>query len=132
MYVLILFILCSILIVYYNGINYKTVVPLFLVGYWLYLLSNNKREELELFESVLKVKPQKKVLTNRERKVSGYMKKLVGSQQDWKCNNCGRLLPASFEVDHIIPLYKEGTNDISNLRALCRNCHGEKTFRDML
>ena len=38
----------------------------------------------------------------------------------------------SYEIDHHIPLFKGGTNDISNLQALCRNCHGRKTINDKL
>ena len=34
--------------------------------------------------------------------------------------------------DHVIPLYKGGTNDLTNLEALCRNCHGKKTFKDKM
>lgn len=31
------------------------------------------------------------------------------------------------EVDHIIPLKRGGTNDLSNLQPLCRSCHRKKT-----
>jgi 5-methylcytosine-specific restriction endonuclease McrA len=34
----------------------------------------------------------------------------------------------TYEIDHHIPLFKGGSNDISNLIALCRNCHGKKTI----
>ena len=36
-------------------------------------------------------------------------------------------LPAWFEVDHKIRLDRGGTNEVDNLVAYCRNCHGEKT-----
>ena len=36
------------------------------------------------------------------------------------------------EVDHKIPLYKGGNNQINNLEALCRNCHGMKTLVDRI
>ena len=42
------------------------------------------------------------------------------------------LLDATYEIDHIIPLYKGGNNEISNLEALCRNCHGNKTLLDKI
>ena len=45
---------------------------------------------------------------------------------------CNNLLDATYEVDHINPLYKGGTNDFNNLQALCRNCHGKKTIDDRL
>ena len=36
----------------------------------------------------------------------------------------------SYEIDHIIPLYKGGLNERKNLQTLCRNCHGKKTIGD--
>ncbi len=30
------------------------------------------------------------------------------------------------EVDHIVPLWNQGTNDPANLQTLCAHCHGEK------
>ena len=69
---------------------------------------------------------------NTNRNVSQTIKKYVASNQGWRCNYCKNLLDASFEIDHIVPLYKNGTNHISNLQALCRNCHGKKTIIDRL
>ena len=40
---------------------------------------------------------------------------------------CRMKLPAWFEVDHKIRLDRGGTNEVDNLVAYCRNCHGEKT-----
>jgi len=59
-------------------------------------------------------------------------KKVVASSQQWVCRYCKQLLDASYEIDHIIPLYKGGNNDLNNLQALCRNCHGQKTINDKL
>ena len=49
------------------------------------------------------------------------------------CNNkeCNILLQIDErEIDHIIPLSHDGTNDLSNLQALCKECHGDKTRND--
>jgi hypothetical protein len=62
-----------------------------------------------------------------KRSVSETKKKYIASQQNWKCNHCKQQLTAWFEVDHIKRLDQGGTNDVQNLVALCRNCHGEKT-----
>jgi len=69
--------------------------------------------------------------TRQRRNVNGYTKKLVAANQSWRCAHCHNSLPASYEVDHIIPLFGGGSNHRSNLQALCRNCHGEKTFRNL-
>jgi hypothetical protein len=68
----------------------------------------------------------------KKRSVSETKKKYVASMQDWKCGQCHRKLSHTFEVDHKIRLEYGGGNDVSNLVALCRECHGEKTaFENM-
>ena len=68
--------------------------------------------------------------TSKLRKVSDQLKKIVASQQRWNCKKCKSILDATYEVDHIIALEDGGNNDIHNLQALCRNCHGRKTMED--
>jgi 5-methylcytosine-specific restriction endonuclease McrA len=68
--------------------------------------------------------------TSKLRKVSDQLKKIVASQQRWNCKKCKNILDATYEVDHIIALEDGGNNDIHNLQALCRNCHGRKTMED--
>ena len=67
-----------------------------------------------------------------KRSVSETKKKYVAAQQNWRCGNCGRQLPAWFEVDHKVRLEYGGSNHIDNLVALCRDCHGEKTAMENL
>ena len=62
-----------------------------------------------------------------KRSVSETKKKYVASQQGWKCGDCKQQLNAWFEVDHIKRLDRGGTNEVNNLVALCRDCHGKKT-----
>ena len=62
-----------------------------------------------------------------KRSVSETKKKYVASGQNWKCGDCGIKLPGWFEVDHKIRLEHGGGNDVGNLVALCRECHGKKT-----
>jgi hypothetical protein len=62
-----------------------------------------------------------------KRSVSETKKKYVASCQDWKCGNCKSQLDHTFEIDHKIRLEYGGGNDVQNLIALCRNCHGRKT-----
>jgi hypothetical protein len=62
-----------------------------------------------------------------KRSVSETKKKYVASNQDWKCGHCHNQLDHTFEIDHRVRLEYGGGNDVSNLIALCRNCHGKKT-----
>jgi hypothetical protein len=64
------------------------------------------------------------------RSVPMKTKKETAYDQEYKCNGCKVLMSASYEVDHIIPLYLGGANNKFNLQALCRNCHGDKTAKD--
>lgn len=61
------------------------------------------------------------------RSVSETKKKFIAYNQNWKCNHCSRTLNHTFEIDHRIRLEYGGSNEVSNLEALCRDCHGKKT-----
>jgi hypothetical protein len=65
--------------------------------------------------------------TATKRSVSETKKKYVASSQEWKCGNCHQQLDHTFEIDHKLRLEYGGGNDVQNLIALCRNCHGRKT-----
>lgn len=62
-----------------------------------------------------------------KRSVSETKKKYVAANQDWKCGHCQSQLDHTFEIDHKLRLEYGGGNDVDNLIALCRNCHGKKT-----
>jgi len=67
-----------------------------------------------------------------KRCVSETKKKYVASLQNWKCNKCQNQLSAWYEVDHKLRLDRGGTNELDNLEALCRECHGQKTAMENL
>jgi 5-methylcytosine-specific restriction endonuclease McrA len=69
---------------------------------------------------------------NEKRNVTGLTKKKVAASQSWKCGNCNQTLDETYEVDHRLALYKGGSNDISNLVALCPHCHRKKTVDERL
>lgn len=46
-----------------------------------------------------------------------------------ECLRQGRVKPAT-DVDHIISRRRGGTDDESNLQALCHSCHSRKTNRE--
>ena len=62
------------------------------------------------------------------RKVTPFQKKVCAEKHGWRCAcGCNKPLDASFEVDHIVPLSRGGTNHMSNLQPLRASCHKLKT-----
>jgi 5-methylcytosine-specific restriction enzyme A len=44
-----------------------------------------------------------------------------------QCQSCGQTqVQVNLTVDHIIPLARGGSNDISNLQTLCQQCNQRK------
>jgi hypothetical protein len=78
------------------------------------------------------IEPVEPASTREARRVPQSVKKIVAARQQWKCGQCSQLLDETYEVDHIIPLYKGGSNHPSNLMALDPICHRKKTIRDSL
>ena len=49
-------------------------------------------------------------------------------RDNYQCRACGRLVTGrDANVDHIIPLSKNGTSNLDNVQVLCRGCHSRKT-----
>jgi hypothetical protein len=109
-----------------------------IISYIIYLYLYNPPEYFTVLELIkeyllnntinIPIKTQKK----ESRSVTNLMKKKIAANQQWKCGHCNSILDASYEVDHIIALFRGGTNDETNLIALCRNCHGKKTVNERL
>lgn len=52
----------------------------------------------------------------------------VLARDGYKCKMCGRTKEkVPLEVDHIIPVANGGTDELSNLATLCRDCNRGKT-----
>jgi 5-methylcytosine-specific restriction endonuclease McrA len=90
----------------------------------------NATKDIQVYAPSVKQSIPSNIPTSKLRKVSDQLKKLVASQQRWNCKKCKNILDATYEVDHILALEDGGNNDIHNLQALCRNCHGKKTMED--
>ena len=63
-------------------------------------------------------------------KFSKEFKQLVLDKSENKCACCKCKLEDKYHTDHIIPLANNGTNELSNLQALCVGCHMDKTHNE--
>lgn len=76
--------------------------------------------------------------TRESRHARGYgtawdrIRKEVMQRDQRLCQPClkNNRATAAHAVDHIIPKAKGGTDDLSNLQAICRACHLDKSLRD--
>jgi 5-methylcytosine-specific restriction enzyme A len=58
------------------------------------------------------------------------VRKYVLERDRSQCQSCGKSdQQARLHIDHIIPLAKGGTNDLSNLHTLCQDCNLSKSDR---
>ncbi|MDJ0553622.1 MAG: HNH endonuclease [Microcoleaceae cyanobacterium MO_207.B10] len=55
------------------------------------------------------------------------VKKYVFERDLYHCQSCGQTSKEiELTIDHIIPLARSGSNEISNLQTLCRSCNQKK------
>lgn len=64
-----------------------------------------------------------------ERLRLSVLREASGVCQCADCRAQGRLRPAH-EVDHVLPLWAGGTDDVANLQAINRDCHRAKSARE--
>jgi 5-methylcytosine-specific restriction endonuclease McrA len=58
-------------------------------------------------------------------------KRILGTAIRGICRICLKMFPKEeLTVDHIVPVFKGGTNDLVNLQLLCSPCHVEKGYED--
>lgn len=75
-----------------------------------------------------KVKPTERV---RGRILQRVRQRIMQGQPLCKiCEGAGLVTPGQ-EMDHIVPLFKGGSNEDDNLQMLCVECHRKKSADDL-
>lgn len=101
----------------------------------------NKEAYLAKMRAWRKANPEKVQVWVRNRRAK--LKGLSGSHtladilammniQRGKCVYCRCDITKSYQVDHIVPVARGGSNDKSNLQLLCRTCNLDKRDKDPL
>ena len=55
------------------------------------------------------------------------VRQYVYQRDNFQCQSCGKThLETKLNIDHIVPLAKGGSNDMSNLQTLCQACNQRK------
>ena len=66
-----------------------------------------------------------------KRNVSAALRETVLWRDGWVCRICEEELKEDqWHCDHIVPLWSGGSNEQSNLQAICANCHAGKTAKE--
>ena len=62
-------------------------------------------------------------------KIPKSVRNYVFHRDNYQCQSCGKKeQETQLNIDHIIPLAKGGSNDISNLQTLCQTCNQQKNI----
>ena len=65
-----------------------------------------------------------KTNTSNKRKISPSKRIKILERDSFTCQYCGAKAPeVKIEIDHIIPISKDGTNEIENLTTACFECN---------
>ena len=69
----------------------------------------------------------------KRKKINQNTRIKIAARQLWKCNHCKMLFnEGGWDINHILRVAMGGTNRLSNLEALCKNCHGVVTANERI
>ena len=91
----------------------------------------SRQEEARASPRELPETPRPELPRPRKR-LTQLMKKRIAARDAWRCQLCKRLVSHTYEIDHIKPQSEGGGHEDSNLRTLCRECHGVVTAQQRL
>jgi 5-methylcytosine-specific restriction endonuclease McrA len=78
----------------------------------------------------LPIQHQTQKSRDKRKTISKEVRQQIVNEQGNKCGKCEQLLSAFFQIDHIVALQFGGTDEKSNLMALCCECHVKKSITE--
>lgn len=90
---------------------------------------SNRRSKAKNPETILRAYAKRKLLVSDFELPKGSIQKMMAAQKGL-CNACGADIRVRRHLDHIVPLVKGGTHDLSNLQLLCVSCNCSKGAKD--
>lgn len=70
---------------------------------------------------------RERVRNQFSRKKNNIKKQFAATHAEF-CAFCAS--PENLTIDHIIPIFKGGLNELDNLQYLCRPCHNKKSHKE--
>jgi 5-methylcytosine-specific restriction endonuclease McrA len=69
----------------------------------------------------------------KRKKINQSTRIKVAASQLWKCKQCEMIFnEGGWDINHIVRVSLGGSNKLSNLEALCKNCHGIITTNERI
>jgi len=90
---------------------------------------NKMKEELQIIKNKKATPPLQKSRDIR-KKITKETRKEIVDEQENTCGKCKEKLSSCFQMDHIVGIQFGGTNEKSNLMALCCECHAKKSIAE--
>ena len=87
--------------------------------------NKNEKDPLKIIQEYNFVNSIRDITQRAQEKTENWSesrKKLIIQSQKQNCLDCGLRMDGSY-LTHKIPLHRGGTNDISNMKALCESCY---------
>lgn len=93
------------------------------------ILKANKRLEKEE-KKIQVVATTLPPVSTKRRKISKDLRQKIADKQGNACGSCNLTLTSYFQIDHTVGLQFGGTDEESNLMALCCECHAMKSIAE--
>lgn len=89
-------------------------------------LETNEKERFKIKTQIDNLRQSRE----KRKKITNDMRKQIVDKQNNTCGECTFVLTPFYQIDHIIGLQFGGTDDESNLMALCCECHAKKSVSE--